>query len=62
MDFEKISPAEELIQKAREAYSAATPKPQLFRGVYKYHSIQDSKAARDRRILEWYLAQQPPKA
>jgi hypothetical protein len=46
-----------LSERAWEAYRSADPRPKVFpRGVRKFHSIQDSKADRDRRLIEWFLS------
>jgi hypothetical protein len=51
----------ELLERAMVAYRATEPRPRIMpTGVRKFHSIEESKADRDRRIIEWFLSTQEP--
>ena len=49
--------AEDLLERAWEAYRATKPRPRLYApGVFKYHSYSELRLDRDERVVNWFLS------
>jgi hypothetical protein len=49
--------AEDVLDRAWEAYRATNPRPRLYAsGVFKYHSYFELRLHRDERVVSWFLS------